>query len=147
MCAAPKGGGMWIAGNDFPGENVAYMVSCSFTQNVADYGGAMYADNYAIANLNACSFTSNAAKGGGGALAADDASSLQLSGCTFTGNGVFSDNDPPLVQLPFLRALCQPRNNLEAQRCMHGRRQGGPSPLASTSTSLPGRRGRLLWCR
>jgi predicted outer membrane repeat protein len=139
--AAPRGGGVWIAGDGVPGLDYASMTSCSFTQNAADYGGGLYADAGTLLSLSACTFASNTAKAGGGGLTANDASSLQISDCAFTGNGVLSDNDPPLVQL---RHLCLPLCCCAclAVRCVRVRRQGELSASASTSSSLLGR----CWC-
>ena len=64
--------------------NTVDMISCTFTQNSAQNGGAIYV----AGNLNAvgCDFVKNAATVSGGAILADGAAVVKLDKCEFSQN-------------------------------------------------------------
>ena len=93
--AANQGGALWFGG--MGPNNLTSMTGCSFSDNSADYGGAIYASSGALGIISASTFTSNMAKSGGAAVLADDNSRLLISGCAFTMNGNNTVADPPLV--------------------------------------------------
>ena len=64
--------------------NTVDMISCTFTQNSAQNGGAIYV----AGNLNAvgCDFVQNSATISGGAISADGAAVLKMDKCEFSQN-------------------------------------------------------------
>lgn len=65
-------------------DNTVDMISCTFTQNSAQNGGAIYV----AGNLNAvsCDFVKNTATISGGAISADGAAVVKLDKCEFSQN-------------------------------------------------------------
>lgn len=102
---ADQGGALWFGGTQGPNEFTT-ITGCTFTDNSADYGGAIYAMDGAYGTMSASTFTANMAKSGGAAILADAGSFLQISSCTFASNGNNTAADPPLVSRALSHKHC-----------------------------------------
>ena len=60
--------------------------NCTFTRNYAEFGGANYDNMGANSRLTNCTFSNNHAKWRGGAIVMDYGSRPTLDGCSFTNN-------------------------------------------------------------
>ena len=76
------------------------LTNCTFTSNLADYGGGMY-NSSSSPTLTNCTFTSNLADYGGGMR--NSSSSPTLTNCTFTSNsadyggGMYNSSSSPTL--------------------------------------------------
>ena len=66
----------------------AFFTNCTFTDNYAAYGGAVYVE-IGVLSLTDCKFINNSAKGYGGAVAAEDGTTLMIYDSCFDGDESF----------------------------------------------------------
>ena len=84
-----KGGAIHIQGNQFVTSGATiYIHGCTFTNNSAFAGGAVYVDSFQTnLNISDSSFIANTAHGGGGgAIFVDTRGNVNISGCIFWNN-------------------------------------------------------------
>ncbi|MEM6263964.1 MAG: choice-of-anchor Q domain-containing protein [Bacteroidota bacterium] len=88
------GGGMYLNGSGTGNEASPTLTQCTFSQNQADIGGAMYNDGFSSGtsspSLTNCTFSQNQANFVGGAMcngnSGNGTSSPSLTSCTFSQN-------------------------------------------------------------
>ena len=68
----------------------AFFTNCTFTDNYAAYGGAVYVE-IGVLSLTDCKFINNSAKGYGGAVAAEDGTTLMIYDSCFDGDESLDD--------------------------------------------------------
>lgn len=88
------------------------MESCTFTGNLAGYGGAVYSSNRSSLHVSNCNFTNNLAVHNGGAISNNGTACIGESpngeNCIFSGNAanddggaIYSSNDLTLYDSSF----------------------------------------------
>ena len=95
----------------FKPNSACNITNCNFTGNTATYdGGAVYFwDKCSISN---CNFANNTASRDGGAVTSNDGSTGTVTNCTFTNNAASGDGGAVMLYGPFTVTNCNFTNNI-----------------------------------